>query len=138
MLLDDPGLHAFTGGRPMSREELERWVAFVVVGSSPTADEIWCNWVVRRAEDGAVAGTVQATIDDDEAALAWVIATKWQGRGYAKEAASAVAVWLRSRGILRLRANIHPGHHASDAVARSIGLRPTSESFDGEVVWRSV
>jgi len=37
--------------------------------------------------------------------------------------------------VVWLRAAIHPDHRASAAVARSIGLAPTSEIVDGEVVW---
>jgi RimJ/RimL family protein N-acetyltransferase len=136
-LLDDPALHSFIGGDPMTREELERWVGAVVAGSSPSANEIWCNWTVRRAEDGEVVGTAQATIVDDEATLAWVTGTKWQGRGYAKEAATGVVAWLRSQGIAKIRANIHPEHDASAGVARAIGLTATDDVVDGETVWRS-
>ena len=136
-LLDDPALHAFIGGDPMSHDELDRWVRLVVAGESPATDERWCNWVVRLAHDATCIGTAQATIAEDEATLAWVIGTAWQGRGYAKEAASAVATWLRSEGIDRLRANIRPDHRASNAVARSIGMAATDELADGEVVWRT-
>jgi RimJ/RimL family protein N-acetyltransferase len=136
-LLDDPSLHAFIGGEPRRREELERWVSTVVAGRSPSGDEIWCNWIVRSSQDGSAVGTAQATIVDGEASLAWVTGTAWHGLGYAKESAAAVAAWLRAHGIERLRANIHPDHAASNAVARSIGLAPTDERFEGEVVWRS-
>jgi RimJ/RimL family protein N-acetyltransferase len=33
-------------------------------------------------------------------------------------------------------AYVHPGHAASQAVARRAGLSPTDEIVDGEVVWR--
>jgi hypothetical protein len=59
-------------------------------------------------EDGRAIGTAQATIVGDEASLAWVI-----GAG-------------------------HPNHAASNAVARSLGLAPTDELDDGEIVWRSL
>ena len=137
VLLDDPRLHAFTGGEPRTREELSRWLAFVRPGRSPSGDEVWCNWIIRRREDGVAIGTAQATIIGDEGTLAWVIGIGWQGQGFAKEAARAVAAWLRSRGISRLRAHIHRDHFASNAVARSIGLIATNELVDGEVVWRS-
>jgi RimJ/RimL family protein N-acetyltransferase len=137
-LLDDPGLHVFTGGAPRTREELARWVELVASGRSPDGAERWCNWVVRRLDDDAVVGTVQATIVGDEASIAWVIGTGFQGRGYAKEAAAGMATWLRTdAGVGRLRADIHPDHRASQAVARSLGLEPTQEIADGEVVWRT-
>ena len=137
VLLDDPRLHAFTGGEPRTREELGRWLALVGPGRSPSGDEIWCNWIIRKREDGVAIGTAQATIVGDEATLAWVIGSGWQGQGFAKEVAAAVAAWLRSRGISRLRAHIHRDHIASSAVARSIGLIETDQRVDGEVVWYS-
>ena len=137
VLLDDPRLHAFTGGEPRTREEIARWLALVGPGHSPSGDEIWCNWIIRRREDGVAIGTAQATIVGDEGTLAWVIGSGWQGQGLAKEAAATVVAWLRSRGISRLRAHIHRDHSASNAVARSIGLIDTNELVDGEVVWRS-
>ncbi len=137
VLLDDPRLNAFTGGEPRARDELVRWLALVGPGSSPSGDETWCNWIIRKREDGVAIGTAQATVVSDEGTLAWVIGSGWQGQGFAKEAATAVAAWLRSRGISRLGAHIHGDHIASSAVARSIGLIETNELVDGEVVWRS-
>jgi RimJ/RimL family protein N-acetyltransferase len=134
-VLDDPILHRFTGGEPMTAQGLARWIDRV--GSQAPPDERWLNWVVRRRSDGAVIGTVQATVVGDEASIAWVVGTSFQGNGYAKEAAAGMAGWLTSEaGVRRLRAAVHPDHAASQAVARSIGLAPTEEIDDGEIVWR--
>jgi RimJ/RimL family protein N-acetyltransferase len=122
----------------MSRDALAKWIEFVVPGHSPDGNETWRNWVVRLRDDGRTIGTVQATIAADEATLAWTIGTAWQGHGYAKEAATAVSAWVATSGVVWLRAAIHPGHEASAGVARSIGLAPTTEVVDGEVVWRGV
>lgn len=138
VVLDDPALHVFTGGEPHTREELTRWIDIVVAGRSPDGRERWRNWVIRRRDDGRAVGTVQATVVGSEASIAWVLGTAFQGRGYATEAAGAMVAWLRAEaGVTRLRAAIHPDHLASQAVARSLGLRPTSEVIDGEIVWRS-
>jgi RimJ/RimL family protein N-acetyltransferase len=81
---------------------------------------------------GRVIGYLQATIEGSVATLAWVIGTPYQGRGYATEAARAVAGALPGQ----LRADVHPRNGASQAVARAIGLHPTTEVVDGETVWR--
>jgi len=122
----------------MNRDALQKWIEFVTPGHSPDGAEVWRNWVVRQRHDGRAIGTVQATIVGDEATLAWTIGSAWQGHGYAKEAAAAVVLWVATSGVVWVRAAIHPEHHASAAVARSIGLAPTSEIIDGEVVWRGV
>jgi RimJ/RimL family protein N-acetyltransferase len=136
-VLNDPALHVFTGGEPRSRSDLGTWIASVEGGTSPDGAELWCNWLVRVRTDGAPVGTVQATVIADEATLAWVIGMPFQGRGFAKEAAAVVASWLLDGGVRRFRATIHPDHAASSAVARSLGMAPTKERDDGEVVWRS-
>ncbi|MFE1343938.1 GNAT family N-acetyltransferase [Streptomyces sp. NPDC058757] len=135
-VLNDPALHAFTGGEPESPEELRaryvRWEA-----GAPDPGTAWCNWVIRAREEGRLVGTVQATVTGDVAEVAWVVGTAWQGRGYASEAARALVGWLRDRG-RTVVAHVHPGHAASAAVARAAGLVPTAEVHDGEVRWESV
>ena len=140
--LDDAGLHAFTGGFPASADELRDRYARQVVGHSADGSEGWLNWVLRHRDDGALVGTVQATVrraadGDREAELAWVVTTARQGTGLAGEAASAMAGWLRTTGVQRLVAHVHPDHAASAGVARGIGLHPTSTVVDGEVRWSS-
>jgi RimJ/RimL family protein N-acetyltransferase len=134
-VLDDPALHRFIGGDPRTARELARWIEKI---GTPPAGERWINWVVLRRDDGEVVGTVQATLVGEEASIAWVTGTEFQGHGYAKEAAARMVEWLRAEsGVTRLQAEIHPDHLASQAVARSLGLEPTDEIDDGEVVWRS-
>ena len=91
--------------------------------------------MLRRRDAGELVGTVQATVAGDSAELAWVVAVPHQGRGYAREAALAVRDRLRDAGVARFTAHIHPEHAASAAVARSLGLSPTSTVVDGEIRW---
>lgn len=134
-LFDDPALHEYVGGRPESEEELRRRYARVARGHSPDGGEGWLNWIVRE-RSGAVVGTVQATMRrDGSAELAWLVGSPYQGRGFAKEAAGAMAAWLCGRGVRVLVAHIHAGHAASMAVARALGLAPTDVVERGEVRW---
>ena len=59
----------------------------------------------------------------------------WQGQGVAGEAAQAMVDWLRRDRGVDVRACIHPEHAASAAIAARIGLAPSTERIDGEVVW---
>lgn len=140
-VLDDPELHRFIGGSPATVEELRARFERQVAGCSPDGRARWLNWVVRERGTARVLGTVQATVKTDAAGstadLAWVIGTPHQGNGFATEAATTMAEWLRSQGIERLRANIHPRHGASIGVARSIGLEWTGTIVDGERRWES-
>ncbi len=107
---------------------------------SPDGTEDWLNWIVRVREGGEPVGTVQATVVEggSQAEIAWVVGTPWQGRGYAREATSALVAWLRGRGVARIVAHVHPDHAASEAVARAAGLVPTDETQDGERLWLRV
>jgi RimJ/RimL family protein N-acetyltransferase len=139
-VLDDVSLHRFTGGEPLGVVALRARYERQAVGWSPERHQRWLNWVVRERSTGLAVGTVQATVtlrEPGAGELAWVIASAHQGRGSAKEAVGLVASWLRDRGVGRLCAHIHPRHHASMAVARSIGLTPTDVIVDGEVRWCS-
>jgi RimJ/RimL family protein N-acetyltransferase len=139
-LLADSALHAFTGGRPATPEELRHRYARQAGGGSPDGAHRWLNWIVRLEQTGAAVGTVQATVGGGEhgpavAELAWVIAATHQGHGYATEAAAGMARWLREQGTTVLAAHIHPGHEASMHVAGALGLTPTDEVLDGEIRW---
>ncbi|GIH94423.1 GNAT family N-acetyltransferase [Planobispora siamensis] len=133
--LADPGLHTFIGGSPATAGQLRDRYARMIAGPSPGSGEQWLNWVIRL--EGALVGYVQATVVPPRATVAWVVGTPWQGRGIATEAAGAMVAWLAGRGVTGFEATIHPEHAASCAVARRIGLAPTEEWEEGEVVWRS-
>ena len=140
-LLDDAAVHEFIGGEPESAPELRARIEHQGVGHSPDGRERWLNWAIRARTSGDALGMMQATVTGDTnesvAELAWVIAPSQQGQGCAKEAAALVVSWLRTRGVGRVRAHIHPGHRASMGVARSLGLVPTDLMRDGEVRWES-
>jgi RimJ/RimL family protein N-acetyltransferase len=85
---------------------------------------------------------VQAAISDDPlpitAVLAWVLGVPFQGRGYARESAAVLVEWLVAVGVGRLVAYIHPENAASMGVARGLGLSPTTERVNGEIVWEQI
>lgn len=138
-VLGDERLHEFIGGRPLTPIELrDRYIR--LAAGSPSPDEVWLNWIVRRHADSQPIGTVQATITSNggrrAAYVAWVIGIEWQHQGFASEAARALVDWLWQRGADDDVAHIHPDHRASAAVARRAGLHPTDAEVDGEQVWR--
>lgn len=138
-LLADPALHEYIGGQPASPEELRERYRRQSAGRSPDGREGWLNWVVRDRASGAAVGTVQATVggaaDRPTAELAWVIGTPHQRRGYAGEAAAAMADWLHRHGVRELTAHVHPAHRASVRVAERLGLAATGIVVDGETRW---
>jgi RimJ/RimL family protein N-acetyltransferase len=141
-LLGDRRLYAFTGGISPTLDELRARYARQATGRSPDGVERWFNWIVRRREDGLAVGFVQAAMSDDPpapvpptAVLGWALGFPFHGHGYAREAAAAMLRWLETIGATRAVAYIHPEHTASMGVARALGMAPTDELVDGEVVW---
>jgi RimJ/RimL family protein N-acetyltransferase len=134
-VLSDPALYGYTGGEPPDLGTLQARYRAQVAGS-PTPGERWYNWIVRLAATGAPVGFVQATVAGPEADVAWVVGVPWQRRGIAREAAAEMCGWLRTSGVTRFTAHIHPDHAASAKVASALGLHPTGRSDeDGEEVW---
>ena len=140
-VLADPSLYEYTGGEIPSLTALEKRYAAQVVGHSDGGSQWWLNSVVFKRDVGKPVGFVQATVEDDGANLvadiAWVISSDWQGQGIASEAAQAMVAWLRSNGVCRLTAHIHPDHQASMKVAQNQALHATSSKKDGETRWES-
>lgn len=140
-VLSDGALYQYIGGQPPTVSELRLRYAAQVVGHSEDQSQWWLNWIVSLRDPACAVGYVQATVEQasagPEASIAWVIAPAFQGRGLATEAASAMDDWLSTMGVDHLVAYVHPAHAASQAVARKLGLHPTSAIEDGEVCWRS-
>lgn len=132
-VLSDPALYAFTGGEPPTLDQLGERYRHQSMGC-PHDGETWHNWILRL--DGTAIGYVQATVTGESADLAWVVASPWQGFGYATEASVAMRNWLADKGVVRFIAHLHPDHSASIAIATKLGLHPTGELDDeGEMIW---
>jgi RimJ/RimL family protein N-acetyltransferase len=133
----DERMYTFTHGAPPTAAGLRERYEQLTVGWNHDRSEQWCNWIVRGDGDPEPVGVIQATVADelDRAAVAWEIGVGHQGQGFASEAASAVVDWLLASGVARITASIHPDNVASTAVASRVGLTPTGEIDDGEIVW---
>ena len=123
-VLNDPGLHRYTGGEPLDAGALAERYSRLERGTSADGSEVWANWVVRLREHGTAIGVTQATVGAGAADVAWVIGQAWQGAGYGSEAAQAMTAWLRNAGVGVLRAHIHPEHEASARVAERADCAP--------------
>jgi len=130
-VLADPGLYEFIGGEPPAEADLV--ARYVRQARRPG----WLNWILRRADTGEAVGTVQATQKDERSAeVAWVVSSRFQGSGYATEAAIVAIDWLEANGIHHIYAYIHPGHIASNRIAERLGFVPTESIRDGEIGWK--
>ncbi|WP_245573259.1 GNAT family N-acetyltransferase [Amycolatopsis benzoatilytica] len=135
IVLADPALHTYIGGAPDPVETLRQRYQRMTAGS-PDPAVSWLNWVIRLRADSCLTGTVQATVAERTAEIAWVVGTPWQGRGIATEAARGLVGWLARQPVDEVVAHIHPDHHASARVAAAAGLVRTADWHDGEIRWR--
>lgn len=140
-VLADPSLYEYTGGEAPALEALQGRYAVQTLGQSGDGSQWWLNWVVVRRDTRVPVGFVQATVEHDGSELvadvAWLIAPSQQRQGIASEAVQAMIGWLRSSGVGRFTAHIHPEHLASMGVARNQALHPTSAGRNGESRWES-
>ncbi|WP_409182175.1 GNAT family N-acetyltransferase [Amycolatopsis sp. VS8301801F10] len=133
VVLSDPALHTYIGGAPDSLATLRSRYRRMTAGS-PDPAVSWLNWVIRLRDSG-LAGTVQATVREAVAEIAWVVGTPWQGQGIATEAARGLVEWLDRQPVDAIIAHIHPENRASAGVAAAVGLAATEEQQDGEIRW---
>jgi len=137
-LLADASLYEYTQDEPPSSlQALQERYAFLQARRSPDGIQAWLNWVLHESKSGETIGFVQATVTRNEADVAWVVGTQWQGQGYGTEAVEAMMSWLYSVGVSSIQAKINPVHFASQRVAEKVGLVRTNEVSDGEFVWKS-
>jgi RimJ/RimL family protein N-acetyltransferase len=135
-ILRDPAIGLWTGDEPPPDvTEVRRLIEAWGRGPEPGLDERWLNWFART-HAGDPVGHLQATVHGSSAALAWVVATPLQRRGYASEAALGVIGHLRRLNVVTFTASIAEGHAASEGVARRLGMVPTAQRLEGERVWR--
>lgn len=138
-VLSDESLYTFTGGTPPTVADLSIRYQRQLAGP-PDKSASWHNWVLRRHDAPGLIGYVQATVSPSAYGLvgeiAWVVASAWQGHGYAKEAARGLVGWLISHDVPTVIAHVSPDHQASAAVAAAAGLTPTARLQAAEVRWR--
>ena len=103
-------------------------------GWSPDRTQRWLNWVV--VERGTPIGYVQATVASGGgyATLGWTIGSRWQGRGFAREAVQAVCAHLLSAGVGELRATIDARNDRSIGVAERVGFRRVDTRRSDDVI----
>jgi [ribosomal protein S5]-alanine N-acetyltransferase len=96
-VLSDLAIYEYENEPPASLEWLRARFARLEARRSPDGAHAWLNWVVRLAGAGLI-GYVQATLSaSGEAAIAYVFASKYWGRGLAREACELMIAELAGR-----------------------------------------
>ncbi|HKU69086.1 MAG TPA: GNAT family N-acetyltransferase [Candidatus Baltobacteraceae bacterium] len=123
--VDDDRMWAyFPHLRPAGIADLRRQYAKWERGS-PSADQVWWNWLCRERASGALAGSMQATVfpGEDLAYVAYAIYPERQRKGYAREAVLAFMQRVRETfGVSRFRAEMDVRNEPSYRLAESLGF----------------
>jgi RimJ/RimL family protein N-acetyltransferase len=122
-VLVDPAIYEFENSPPESVAWLLRRFEALESRLSPDGEEQWLNWVVRLST-GALAGYVQATIGRDRAAhVAYVLGSKFWGRGVGSTAVKAMLNELVvSYGVSTFVATLKRRNYRSVALLRRLGF----------------
>jgi len=124
-LLSDPALYDHLDhGPPPSVAHLRGVYAKLERRASPDGREQWLNWIVRPA-GAAPVGYVQATVFAPATAwVAYVVASRYWGRGYAHAAAAAMIDHLAADyGVTRLLATVEVANLRSLRLLARLGFR---------------
>src|SRR5689334_17126319 len=85
-VLKDPDLYQFIDRKePASEDALRERLVKLESRQSPDGTQLWLNWVIRD-DAGEVVGYVQATVDQREAEIAYVLGKAHWRKGYASAA----------------------------------------------------
>ena len=151
-LLGDPEVMRFLGGQVVPREDvsaviekwLGRWTAnrmgpFMLERRDDGRFVGRCGILVWDARDWRIS-TLAGAGEFAQLEIGWALVRAHWGRGYATEAARAVATWARAeRGARSLVSVIAPGNIASRRVAERLGAQPgatiTLADSGDAVVW---
>jgi RimJ/RimL family protein N-acetyltransferase len=145
-VLSDPAIYEHENEPPASLEWLRDRFAKLETRRSADGKELWLNWVVRLPS-AELAGFVQATVEGDRAAIAYVLASAHWGRGIARAAVEAMIAELAARhGVRTLTAELKRENLRSLRLLERLGFSLASPeehvrhavAADEVMMWRSI
>jgi len=124
-LLSDPAIYPYLDyPPPPSVDHLRGVYAQLEARRSPEGDEAWLNWVIRP-HGRALVGYVQATVASNrQAYVAYILASKHWGHGYAQKAMQPMLEHLTSvYGVERCLATVEAENQRSIRLLERLGFR---------------
>ena len=114
----DPGVMRFWSSAPHG--SVEETVAYV----TPHADDQWRQWVIVEKASGRAIGTLAAgERRRGVMEIGYLLSAAASGRGYAREAVSALIDLLFSEGARRIFADTDPANQRSIALLLGLGFQ---------------
>jgi len=125
VVLGDPAIYEYENEPPASVEGLRERFTRLEGRRSADGEQLWLNWVVRLRSSGLI-GYVQATVfPTGRAAIAYVLAGKYWGRGLAAEACQAmIAELAASYGVRTVYAVFKRRNVRSARLLERLGFAP--------------
>ncbi|MGZ5194644.1 MAG: GNAT family N-acetyltransferase, partial [Ramlibacter sp.] len=110
-VLADPAIYRYENEPPSSSDWLRARFTRLESRRSPDGREQWLNWVIRLS-NSELAGYVQATVHPGgRAAIAYVLASRYWGRGLATQAVEAMIEEVgANHGVTKLSAVLKRGN----------------------------
>jgi ribosomal-protein-alanine N-acetyltransferase len=127
-LLSDQAIYQYLDYAPPASAEYLRGVyARLEARRSPDGSEAWLNWVIRP-RDQPLVGYVQATVAHNRSAhVAYVLASKYWGHGYAQLAVAAMLEHLASTyDVGRCLATVEVENQRSIRLLERLGFHPVA------------
>jgi ribosomal-protein-alanine N-acetyltransferase len=133
-VLGDPALYEHENEPPPSIEWLRARYARLESRRSADGREQWLNWIIRLPSSEAI-GYVQATVHPGgRAAIAYVLSSRYWGRGLASEAVEAMlAELIAHHGARALTAVLKRANLRSMRLLERLGFAPASPERRSEV-----
>jgi diamine N-acetyltransferase len=91
--------------------------------------------------EGEMVGMAALAAETGGADLCWLfhffIDERFQGRGYGRDALTALISWVRGHhpGCQSLQLTVHPENHVARRLYAGIGFTPTGDELDGEPIY---
>ncbi len=127
LVLSDPAIYEYENAPPASIEQLRARFTKLETRRSPDGAQQWLNWVVRLKTCELI-GYVQATVHaDGRAAIAYELASRYWGRGLARQAVQAMIAELAATyKVRRLSAVLRRENTRSLRFLERLGFSPAS------------
>jgi RimJ/RimL family protein N-acetyltransferase len=131
-VLSDPAIYEHENAPPRSVEWLRERFSRLETRQSAHGEQQWLNWVIRLSR-GELIGYVQATVfPTGRAAIAYELASRFWGRGLAREACEAMLAELGERyGVRKAHAVFKRNNVRSSRLLERLGF--TLALPDGEI-----
>ena len=113
---------------PTSLAALRKRYKSLEARRSPDGSQFWLNWVLKKSSGDAYVGYVQATVQGDEAIIAYVLLPRMWGLGYAYEAVRAMLHFLSSEcRVRRFIADVDRRNTRSIKLLQRVGFVKTQQ-----------